>query len=116
MVRYWELEKLEAEEAKAAVPASASEEGRTAKGKEKASGSHVDQATSPISPIADAARRLFSSTLGAATGARAVQSELFSKDFYARTASTFLTGFFLGTFITLCMLSPQRREIANHFT
>ena len=29
---------------------------------------------------------------------------------------TFLTGFFLGTFITLCMLSPQRREIANHFT
>ena len=58
---------------------------------------------------------LFVSTLGAATGARAVQSDLFSKYFYARTASTFLMDFFLGTFITLCMLSPQRREIANHF-
>ncbi|TBU45339.1 hypothetical protein BD309DRAFT_860434 [Dichomitus squalens] len=108
-----------AEEAKVdnSVSASGAGERQTAKGKEKANdGPHVDKVTSPISPIGDVARRFFGSTLGAATGARAAQSDFFSKEFYARTASTFLTGFFLGTFITLCMLSPQRREIANHFT
>ena len=37
-------------------------------------------------------------------------------DYYARTASALLTGFFFGTFITLCVVSPHRREIANVFT
>ena len=39
-----------------------------------------------------------------------------SLEHYACTASALFTGLFLGTFITLCVLSPHRREIANHFT
>lgn len=31
----------------------------------------------------------------------------------ARTTSCFMTGFFFGSFITLCMLAPDRRELAN---
>ena len=46
----------------------------------------------------------------------ATESSEPSLDYYARTASALLTGFFLGTFLTLCVLSPHRREIANHFT
>ena len=87
------------------------------KGKEKAHNSLVDRGTSPIT---DAARRLFDSTFRAATRASATATpadgDSSSLDFYARTASALLTGFFLGTFITLCVLSPHRREIANHFT
>lgn len=33
-----------------------------------------------------------------------------------RTASRFLTAFCIGSMITLCVLSPHRREIANHLT
>ncbi|KAM5545967.1 hypothetical protein V8D89_000093 [Ganoderma adspersum] len=92
------------------------------KGKEKAESGFVDRGTSPIT---EAARRVFDTTFRAATrvgaSARATASATLapsegSLDFYARTASALLTGFFLGTFITLCVLSPQRREIANHFT
>lgn len=39
-------------------------------------------------------------------------------DFVARTASCFFTGLFIGSFITLCLWSSHRREmaIAHHFT
>jgi len=33
-----------------------------------------------------------------------------------RTASCFLTAFCIGSIITLCVLSPHRRELANHLT
>ncbi|KAI0372373.1 hypothetical protein BV20DRAFT_939974 [Pilatotrama ljubarskyi] len=39
-----------------------------------------------------------------------------SRDYYARTASALLTGFFTGAFIALCVVSPHRREISNHFS
>ncbi|KAI0787002.1 hypothetical protein C8Q75DRAFT_734511 [Abortiporus biennis] len=34
----------------------------------------------------------------------------------ARTASCFITCFFIGSFITLCVFSSHRRELANHLT
>ena len=34
----------------------------------------------------------------------------------ARTASCFMTGFFIGSFITLCIFSSHRRELAHHLT
>ena len=106
----------------AAPDAGIAREEHVEKGKEKAEGGFVDRGTSPIT---DAARRLFDTTFRAAArvgaSARATVNATpapseGSLDFYARTASALLTGFFLGTFITLCVLSPQRREIANHFT
>ncbi|OBZ76495.1 hypothetical protein A0H81_03164 [Grifola frondosa] len=43
------------------------------------------------------------------------ESESSSLEYFVRTASCFLTGFFLGSLVTLCILSSHRREIA-HFT
>jgi len=37
-------------------------------------------------------------------------------DAVAKTASCFFTCFFIGSFITLCMFSSHRRELANHLT
>ncbi|KAG6887969.1 hypothetical protein C0995_011362 [Termitomyces sp. Mi166 len=34
----------------------------------------------------------------------------------AETASCLVTGFFIGAFITLCLLSPQRRTLLTHLT
>ncbi|KAI0752660.1 hypothetical protein C8Q80DRAFT_1267178 [Daedaleopsis nitida] len=64
--------------------------------------------TDLASPIASAARRVF-------TPPTAIEGES-SMEYYARTASALLTGFFFGTFVTLSVLSPHRREIANVFT
>lgn len=60
------------------------------------------------SPIANAARKVF-------TPPPVLEGES-SMEYAARTASALLTGFFFGTFITLCVFSPHRREIANVFT
>ncbi|KAI0357024.1 hypothetical protein OH77DRAFT_1588870 [Trametes cingulata] len=38
------------------------------------------------------------------------------REYYARTASALLTGFFTGAFIALCVVSQHRREISNHFS
>ncbi|OJT04195.1 hypothetical protein TRAPUB_5147 [Trametes pubescens] len=38
------------------------------------------------------------------------------REYYARTASALLTGFFTGAFIALCIASQHRREISNHFS
>lgn len=37
-------------------------------------------------------------------------------DAFARTTSCFLTGLLVGSFITLCVLAPDRRAIAHHLT
>ncbi|KAI0643790.1 hypothetical protein C8Q79DRAFT_1002375 [Trametes meyenii] len=37
-------------------------------------------------------------------------------EYCARTASALLTGFFVGAFVTLCVVGQHRREISNHFS
>ncbi|OSD00431.1 hypothetical protein PYCCODRAFT_1479116 [Trametes coccinea BRFM310] len=39
-----------------------------------------------------------------------------ARDYYARTASALLAGFFTGAFVTLCVIAQHRREISNHFS
>ncbi|KAI8974895.1 hypothetical protein BD414DRAFT_517491 [Trametes punicea] len=39
-----------------------------------------------------------------------------TRDYYARTASALLAGFFTGAFVTLCVVAQHRREISNHFS
>ena len=39
-----------------------------------------------------------------------------SRDYYARTASALLAGFFTGALVTLSIVAQHRREISNHFT
>ncbi|KAH9854631.1 hypothetical protein C2E23DRAFT_775248 [Lenzites betulinus] len=39
-----------------------------------------------------------------------------SNEYYARTASALLTGFFTGAFVALCVVAQHRREISNHFS
>ena len=91
----------------------------TSRAAEKAKAKDETPLASPASPsvssrIASAVGSLFSTTTHVVgSTAQPVDS---TRDYYARTASALLTGFFLGTFFTLCVLSPHRREIANHFT
>ena len=92
------------EEAKADNPSVIAEDKEQA-AKARPAASPSD--TPSESPIASAARRLLGPNLAAGES---------SLEYYTRTASALLTGFFLGTFITLCVLSPRHREIANHFT
>lgn len=92
------------EEAKADNPSVIAEDKEQA-AKARPAASPSD--TPSESPIASAARRLLGPNLAEGES---------SLEYYTRTASALLTGFFLGTFITLCVLSPRHREIANHFT
>ncbi|KAH9903492.1 hypothetical protein C8Q73DRAFT_674963 [Cubamyces lactineus] len=39
-----------------------------------------------------------------------------TRDYYARTASALLAGFFTGALVTLCVVTQHRREISNHFS
>ncbi|KAH9903482.1 hypothetical protein C8Q73DRAFT_722285 [Cubamyces lactineus] len=39
-----------------------------------------------------------------------------TRDYYARTASALLAGFFTGALVTLCVVAQHRREISNHFS
>ncbi|KAH9927999.1 uncharacterized protein BXZ73DRAFT_48704 [Epithele typhae] len=78
----------------------------------------LEQASSRLtSAVSSLFHSASSATAPATTSATAPrQGDEPTLDYYARTASALLTGFFLGTFLTLCVLSPHRREIANHWT
>ena len=47
---------------------------------------------------------------------RTIPATQFSFEIAARTASCFFTGLLVGSFVTLCVLSPDRRQLAHHFT
>ncbi|RDX52539.1 hypothetical protein OH76DRAFT_166407 [Lentinus brumalis] len=104
------LSEIHEDQDSATEKAKADETVVTAEVKEQAATARPEATSSdtpPKSPVISAARRLLRPNLAEGES---------SLDYYTRTASALLTGFFLGTFITLCVLSPHRREIANHFT
>lgn len=67
--------------------------------------------TSPVAKVAPTLPLLEEAPIEIESHERSVFSEVL-----ARTASCFMTGFFIGSFITLCVFSTHRRELAHHLT